>query len=365
MLNIGIIGCGAFAREHAAALEAIPEARLAACADVIESRARELAEAYPGAAWMTDEGRMLEDPRIDAVYICTHHDSHAALAEKAAAARKYIFMEKPMALTVAECDRIGLAIKRSGVGLMTGFKLRYLRTVEAARTRVPAPLLSIAQLCDDRWPDDFWANDPVKGGGNVLSQGCHAVDLLCALNPSEPIRVLADGGNLTHTARPQKSATPHAPGAFRNAGEARTTPGRGVDETVGEHAGARIDTLTASLRFSNGALASISISDAGASPVVSKFSIQLMDGERAAHLHDRCLALDIRESGRSESSRMEADDSIFEENRHFVNCILRGLPFRTGFKEGKRAAMILEAAMESAASGSPVFLEPEQWNAVA
>src|SRR5437588_150285 len=56
----------------------------------------------------------------------------------------------------------------------------------------------IVLVMDTHWPDDFWGQDAVKGGGNVLSQGCHAMDLLCYLNRSEPVTIYAEGGTYTH-----------------------------------------------------------------------------------------------------------------------------------------------------------------------
>ena len=179
-----IIGCGAIAEEHLRALAEVEGIVPAVYCDVDPARAGGMLGRY-GGRYATDSlARVLADDAVDAVYVCTHHDSHATIAEQAAAAGKHIMMEKPLALTLADCERIGQAVDRSGVTLMTAFKLRYYPMVARAYQFITAPIITIAQVMDTRWPDDFWAQDPVKGGGNVLSQGCHIIDLVCYLNRS-------------------------------------------------------------------------------------------------------------------------------------------------------------------------------------
>jgi predicted dehydrogenase len=104
---------------------------------------------------------------------------------------------------------------------MTGFKMRYYPSVARAKEFIPSPLITMGQMMDARWPDDFWANDPLRGGGNVLSQGCHTMDLVCHLNGTKPVRIFAEGGNYTHRGR------------------------------------AIVDNIVATIRFDNGAVASV------------------------------------------------------------------------------------------------------------
>ncbi|MDH7516581.1 MAG: Gfo/Idh/MocA family oxidoreductase [Bacteroidota bacterium] len=324
-VRIGIIGCGSMAREHAAALSVTSGVRIAACADIDPEKARCFAAEYGVNRYTDDAGQVIRDPGIDAVYICTRHDSHAALAVAAAKARKHMFIEKPLAMSTAEARSIGHAVRTARVRCMIGFKLRFHRTVSLLRVAVPRPVLSIAQVCDEIWPDGFWANDPREGGGNILSQGGHAVDLLCAFHAAPPIRVHAEGGTLTH----QGAAVP--------------------------------DTACAVVLFSDGSVASLAIADAGTSPVVSKFSFQVMDGKRCAHLTDRCLSLAVSEPGRVEIAREETDRSVLRENAHFLHCLRTGDPFRTGFRAGMRAVVLIEAILESIATGLPRRVDPSEW----
>ena len=307
-LSIAFLGCGSIAREHAACLSKFEDVRLALFCDTEVSRDEELCEDFGG------------DPSVDAVYVCTHHDSHVRYAIAAARAGKHVFMEKPLALSSEECRALGSVLDRHPVLLMTGFKLRFFPLVDRMHEFIPKPVLQVAQLCDDRWPDTFWANDPVKGGGNVLSQGGHAMDLVCHLSPSRPLRIHAEGGNTTH-------------------------PGLDI-----------VDTLAITLAFEDGSVASIALADAGASPTLSKFSFQTMNGERVAHLSDRLCALRLAEGAAVTEMREESEQGIFFESRAFLRAIRSGTQPVPGYRDGLRAVTLLEAAIAAARSGVPKHL---------
>ncbi|MBL0174317.1 MAG: Gfo/Idh/MocA family oxidoreductase [Ignavibacteria bacterium] len=316
-LSIGIIGCGSIGREHATCLAALEDARLSLFADSDRARAEEFLEDFGGDGATDDPARVFADPAVDAVYICTHHDSHVPLAIAAAEAGKHVFMEKPLALTVEDCRRIGATLDRTRVLFMTGFKLRFFPLVDRLRAFIPKPALQVAQICDDRWPDAFWGNDPVKGGGNVLSQGGHAMDLVCHFSAGEPVRIHAEGGNATH-------------------------PGISI-----------VDTLAVTISFSDGSVASLAISDSGASPTVSKFSFQAMDGERAAHLSDRLCVLRLAEGAAVSELREETEQGLLFESRAFLRALRTGVAPQPGYRDGLRSATLLELALTAARTGVP------------
>ena len=152
----------------------------------------------------TDPQDLFNDDLVDVVLICTHHDLHVPLAIEAAEAGKQIFVEKPLALTIEGCEQIEAAVERTGVKLMTGFQARFLALHCQTQRGDSNPRLS---LSDSSWIRGgamiVWANDPIEGGGNVLSQGCHLFDAMCWLAGAEPTTVYAEGGNLTHPKIPE------------------------------------------------------------------------------------------------------------------------------------------------------------------
>jgi len=315
-LQVAIIGCGSMGEIHARCLSQLDHVRIRAFCDAELSRAQTLALAFPADYTTTDPARLFRDDAVDAVYICTYHDTHSTLAIRAAEARKHVMIEKPLALTLRECYDVGNAVEKHGITLMTGFKMRYYPSVARAREFIPSPIVTIAQMMDARWPDDFWANDPVRGGGNVLSQGCHTMDLVCYLNGSEPVRIHAEGGNYTHP---------------------------GIDI---------VDSLVATIRFANGSVASVAQADAGQTPFVSKFSFQLADGRRTAHLRNRLKTLTLFDGETTTEHVDQEEYGFLEENRDFVRALREGTVPPITHRDGLRATLLLLKAVESLKTGS-------------
>ncbi|HID12013.1 MAG TPA: Gfo/Idh/MocA family oxidoreductase [Candidatus Latescibacteria bacterium] len=125
MIHLALIGCGSISRDHLMALRVLGDRfRLIWVVDVDEEAARRVADEW-GCRWTTDYRRVLEDPRVDAVDIATPHHLHAEMAVASAEAGKHIFLEKPMATTLEDADRIIAAADRAGVVLMVGYVFRY------------------------------------------------------------------------------------------------------------------------------------------------------------------------------------------------------------------------------------------------
>jgi myo-inositol 2-dehydrogenase / D-chiro-inositol 1-dehydrogenase len=319
-VQIAIIGCGAMGEIHARCLSGIENARLRAFCDADEARAQSLCARYGGLYATTDLEKVLHDDAVNAVYICTYHDTHSALAIRAAEEHKHVMVEKPLALSLDECYAVGNAVEKHGITLMTGFKMRYYPSVARAKEFIPSPLVTTGQMMDGRWPDDFWANDPRKGGGNVLSQGCHTMDLVCYLNGSRPVRIYAEGGNFTH---------------------------QGIDI---------VDNIVATIRFDNGAVASVTQGDSGQTPFVSKFSFQMSDGRKTAHLRNRLKTVTLFD-GEQTSEVTDPDEYGFpEENKDFVRSLINGTPPPITHIDGLRATLLILKAFESLKSGLPQSL---------
>ena len=315
MIRIGLIGCGSIGEAHADILAGREDVELQAFCDTDPVRARAFAARYGSGYASADPLEVLRDPSVDAVYICTQTDAHASLGIAAAEAGKHIMMEKPLALTLEECERVSVAVRRSGVVFLTGFKLRYEPLVQQARELITAPLMSIGQLADARWPDGFWGNDLVRGGGNVLSQGCHIVDLLMYLQGSEPLQVSAMAGNLHH-------------------------PGIPI-----------VDALSVSISFVNGSLGTVVIADCGRNPVLSKFSLQLYDGTRSLHLTERMQQLTLDDGAETRITDGMKECGMENETAEFLTCVHTGRQPRSGVHDGVRAMRVLLAAVRSASTG--------------
>jgi predicted dehydrogenase len=315
LTKIGIIGCGEMGEAHARCIAKIGTATIVSLCDRDESRAQRLLEYAPDAYVCSDPVRLLHDDQLDGVYVCTHNDSHARLGIAAANAGKHVLMEKPVAMTLQECHDLLNAIERSGIHIMTAFKLRYYPSVRRVRDFIPSPSLCIAQMIDERWGDSFWGSDPLRGGGNVLSQGCHAADLMCHLLRSDPIRVYGTGGNYHHP---------------------------GITTT---------DLLAATVTFANGATGSLVVGDVGKTPFVSKLSFQVMDGTRTAHLYDRLKKAHLWD-GTQELYHSDSDEfGVREENEEFLQVLSGTSRVSATARDGVRATILLLRAFESLQTG--------------
>ncbi|MFO0805300.1 MAG: Gfo/Idh/MocA family oxidoreductase [Gemmataceae bacterium] len=185
MLRIGLVGCGKVGGIHAAALQSIPEAKFVAACDANADRAAAFAAKY-GAAPFTDLPAMLK--HVDAVIIGTPHPLHAEPAILAAQAGVHVLVEKPMAATLADCDAMLAAAKRSGVTLGVISQRRFFEPVQRMKAAIDAgkigmPALGVFIMYSWREPS-YYHSDPwrgkwdTEGGGVLVNQSPHQLDIL-------------------------------------------------------------------------------------------------------------------------------------------------------------------------------------------
>ena len=206
-MRAGVIGCGGLGKVHTDCLKQVEGMKMVAFCDIVPERAEALRDSAGGDYATTERRRLFDDRTLSAIYVTTQHDSHARLCIEGLEAGKAVMVEKPLALTVEDCVRIAQAVERTGGMLMTAFKMRYFDMILKAKELIPNPLVVTMQIMDNRWPDDMWANDPIRGGGNVLSQGCHGCDILRFVAGAEPCRSMLP---VATTTRPRAWSTTSA-----------------------------------------------------------------------------------------------------------------------------------------------------------
>jgi predicted dehydrogenase len=129
----------------------------------------------------TDADAVLADAATSAVVITTRHDSHAELVVRALQAGKHVFVEKPLCLTREELFAIEHAFRASGRQLMVGFNRRFsphVRKMEALLAGMTQPRVFIMTVNAGAVPREHWTQDPALGGGRILGEACHFIDLL-------------------------------------------------------------------------------------------------------------------------------------------------------------------------------------------
>ncbi len=180
--GVAIIGCGLIGQKRSRALG---DARLVVAADIEEARARSLAAGFPDCDAVTDRLAAVRRPDVDIVIVATTNDALVETGIAAADAGKHVLIEKPVARSLKELDRLIEAVKRNGVLVRTGFNHRYHRALRAARKLVDAGRLGQLMFIRGRYGhggrvgyDREWRADPARsGGGELLDQGTHLIDL--------------------------------------------------------------------------------------------------------------------------------------------------------------------------------------------
>src|SRR6056297_34422 len=125
-IRVGVIGTGRIGRIHTTNLmRRIDGATVAAVAAPFVDKAREWLDPLGVPEIHKDYKKVLEDPEVDAVYVCSSTDTHAQIVEEAAAAGKHIFCEKPIDLSIAKVRGALEKVERAGVTMMVGFNRRF------------------------------------------------------------------------------------------------------------------------------------------------------------------------------------------------------------------------------------------------
>ena len=180
-IQVGLIGSGFISTIHADAVRRTPGAEIAAVASPTEQNVRAFAEHNRIDAWMTDYQRLLERDEIDLVVLGLPNDLHCEVTLAAAAAGKHVVVEKPMATSLADCDRMIKACHQAGVKLMYAEELcfapKYVRLKQLVDEGAVGDVFLIKQSEKHDGPhaDWFW-NSSRSGGGVMLDMGCHGIE---------------------------------------------------------------------------------------------------------------------------------------------------------------------------------------------
>ena len=243
----------------------------------------------------TDPADVLDDPAINTVGIFTRHHLHAGLTAKALRSGKHVFCEKPLALQEDELAEVEQAwcqaSKRVPRVLMVGFNRRFAPLIAPIRRMIveagEPPVLAI-RVNAGPLPHSHWTQDPVQGGGRILGEACHFVDLLTYLAGALPVRIYAGGA-----------------------------PAFGVDTE---------DNFAATLEFTGGAVASLVYTSAG-DRAFPKERIEVFCGERVAVLDD-FRSLEIWRAGnrRRWTSQLGQDKGHRAVWEVFIRSLQEGAP---------------------------------------
>jgi predicted dehydrogenase len=278
-IRVGFVGCGRVTEtRHLAALRRAQGVEAVALSDVDAARLSRVAEAYGVARRYEDWRSLVEDENVDAVAVCVPPALHAEIALAAMKAGKHVFVEKPLALTLDECDLLEAAAARApNLKAAVGFNMRRHRLVREARDALARGELGRVRLVrtvfasGSRVRADYpaWRTRHESGGGSIFELGTHHFDLVRFLLGREAREVYAscdegdetsivtvktDGGAQVSTALSEATAEGHELEFYGERGWLRVSCYRadGVERLdAGQYAGsarARLDNMKRTLR---------------------------------------------------------------------------------------------------------------------
>jgi predicted dehydrogenase len=145
----------------------------------------------------TEAAEVFNDPRTHAVFVATRHDLHADLVIGALKAGKHVFVEKPLTINAADLTRVAATVEELGDKcpiLMVGFNRRFAAATKRVRDHFAgvAPRTVSYRFASGYVPANIWPQDEDVGGGRIVGEACHAIDMCVALTGSAPVRVYAE-----------------------------------------------------------------------------------------------------------------------------------------------------------------------------
>lgn len=324
--GLALVGAGNFAQSMLLPhLSHNPSVRLRTVITPSGLTARSVAERSGFETCGAEPGIAFDDPAVQLVLIASRHDSHADLVTRALRARKAVFVEKPLALSSEQLAQItgvyGQLSAESGTlpFLMVGFNRRFAPLVVALRdfmASVGEPLLMHYRVNAGYIPSTHWTQDPEIGGGRLLGEVCHFIDLLQYLAGQAPAEVFAQ-------------ALPD----------------------LGRYSR---DNLAIMLRFADGGSGTITYA-ANGDRGLEKERLEVFGGGRAAVLED-FRQLTLAQGGRRTVKKSSPDKGHRAEMLALVQAVKAGSPSPVPFGASVIATATTLAVQEALATGLPVVV---------
>lgn len=324
-VRCGVLGAGNFARLVLLPLiESTPSLQLAKICSAKGLSATHVAKNVAAEVACSDEEEVFADPNLDVVFSITRHDQHARHVIRAIEVGKHIFVEKPLCVSAAEMESIEAAIARGGSTLpiiMVGFNRRFspaARQVKDFFSAVDAPLTMSIRFNAGEIPADHWAQQDDEGGGRIIGEACHAIDLATFLMGSEPQRVYAES--------------------------VRVPQARAISD----------DQCSIVIRHANGGVSTIGYY-AGGDKSFPKERVEIFGAGRVAVIDD-FRAVSLTRGGKTRRIKGAMRKGHAEELTAFADSVARGGPAPIAWSEIRAVSWTALRAVQSLREGVPFDL---------
>jgi predicted dehydrogenase/threonine dehydrogenase-like Zn-dependent dehydrogenase len=315
----GMIGAGSFAQGTVAPGLQRAGFHLTAVSSASGRSAHGAKDQFAVDRLLTPE-EILADPSIDVVAVITRHATHAAYATAALRNGKAVFVEKPACLTWDELRELQDAATE-GPPLLVGFNRRYAPLARSMREHIARghPVELICRVNAGRLPTGHWLNDPNDGGGRLVGEGCHFIDFACWFVGALPRRVST---------------------------VMRAAPGEAL---------AAAQSFGVTLDFADGSIATILYGSEGSSGLGKEY-FEANSGGRSATLNDFTELATYDGRRKQKMRRRGRDKGHAAQFRHLLQLV-SGVT-RSETPTTLDTMSVVLAALDSAAAGSPVGLDP-------
>jgi predicted dehydrogenase/threonine dehydrogenase-like Zn-dependent dehydrogenase len=322
-VQIGLIGAGTFARGSILpALKRLGNANVKIVASASGANAADLARRLDAEFAVSDYREVIDDVNVDLVVAATRHNMNAEIAIAALSAGKDVHVEKPLALSLDELSRVRDAAGDSTGRLMVGFNRRFAPLSRAMGDHFAGrstPLVMNLRVNAGYIPPDHWVHDPVEGGGRIVGEVCHFIDLCQFFAGSTPTSIFA-----------------------RNLA-------RAGDRVLPD------DNVVITIEFADGSLATINYGALGAGRM-SKERIEILGDGKSAVLDDfRMLELYEGTSRNTKKSRMNKGHN--DEFELLVDAVATGGPWPIPGDEIIYSSLATLLVNQSIDSGNPVAVD--------
>lgn len=322
---VGVIGAGNFSKMTLMPALSKTGAQLKyVSAHTNAASAQHLANKFSVAHATTDYRAILDDPEVNATIISVGHDLHAKFVCESLAAGKHAFVEKPLAMNVDEVRQIlDAAAKAPDRQVMVGFNRRFSPHIQKMKRLLTGrgEPLAMTFTCNAGFiPPDVWVHDPVRGGGRIVGEACHFIDLLAYLAGSKVCSVAA--------------------------------------HQMGEGVAIKEDKMSISLGFEDGSVGTVNYF-ANGSKSYAKEVLEVYSDQRILHMYNFRRTTGYGFQGFKKFKTSRQDKGHAAEFAAFVDRVAEGGEPLIPLDELVNATLASFAAVTAAAEGRTIRLDDE------
>lgn len=322
-VRVGVLGAGLFA--NAVFLPIIHKSALVVKVGICSAKglnARQLAKKFGYGFACTDENELITNSELNTLVILTRHNEHARQVIESLKLNKHIYCEKPLALNLTELMNIKNVYEQSNSKLMVGFNRRFAPFIQKSKQFIDKS--AEAKIIHYRvnagyLPLNHWLHDPLQGGGRIIGEGCHFIDICIYLIGQKPLSV-------------QTKALPN----------------------IGKY---KDDNLIINILFEDGSIATIEYL-ANGDKSVEKETLEMFSGGKVVQMIDyRKLILTANGKKSTFTNRFKQEKGHLQAWKAFVSSIEAGQDSPISFEDLFISSSVTLAAMNSLTTHEAILID--------